>query len=505
VELELRDYQHQVVADIGAALAAGQRRLLLTAPTGAGKTVIAAELVRRALGNRSRVLFLARRRELIHQASKKFCDVGLDHGILLPGFPMRLYEPLQVASIATLHARAIRTNKIEFPPADMVVIDEAHHARTETYCAIVEAYPNAAIVGLTATPCREDGRGLGNVFQKLIECPPVHQLVKAGYLVGTVVYAPSTPDLRGVRVERGDYVESQLAQRMDNQKLVGDVVEQWLKLSERRRTVVFATGVKHSLHIRDEFRLAGVLAEHVDGATPTDERDAILRRLAAGDIDLVTNAMVLTEGWDSPDVSCLVLARPTRSLGLFRQMVGRVLRPAPGKTNALILDHAGASFTHGLVEDPIEWTLSEDHHAINATHATRGSSPEAPALTACPECHAVRHAGKPCGSCGWRPQEEAKSVIFADGELGRVERNRSVRVITYTAEEKARFYKQLLWIATERRYKPSLAAHKYKDKFGDWPATRPWEKPEPEVPDAAVRSWVRSRQIAYAKSMRKSA
>jgi DNA repair protein RadD len=228
-------------------------------------------------------------------------------------------------------------------PADIIVVDEAHHVRARTYMRILELYPNAIVIGLTATPVRGDGRGRGNVFEVPVECPSVAELIDAGYLVGTKVYAPSLPDLRGVRVERDDYVEAQLAQRMDNAKLVGDAVEHWLRFAERRQTVVFATTVAHSLHIRDEFRRAGVLAEHIDGTTPTEERDAILARLAAGQVEVVCNAMVLTEGWDQPSVSCLVLARPTKSLGLYRQMVGRALRPAPGKTDALILDHTASN------------------------------------------------------------------------------------------------------------------------------------------------------------------
>jgi superfamily II DNA or RNA helicase len=498
--IELRPYQRNVIARVDAAIAAGLRRILLVAPTGAGKTVIAAAIINAALVSVKRALFLAHRRELILQASRKLYGLGHDHGVLLPGYPTRLHEPLQIASIATLHARAVRSNLIELPEADLVVVDEAHHARARTYARIIDAYPNAVILGLTATPCRGDGRGLGSIFQCLVECPQVPELVAAGYLVPTKVYAPSVPDLRGVSVDRGDYVESELAQRMDSAKLVGDVIEHWLRLAERRQTVIFATGVGHSLHIRDEFRLAGVLAEHIDGSTPTGERDAILARLAAGKIEVVCNAMVLTEGWDQPSVSCLVLARPTKSLGLYRQMVGRVLRPAPDKSDALILDHAGATFEHGFAEDPIEWTLSEDKRATTKPHTPCEGSPTL-ALTTCPECSAVRFSGRPCPDCGWQTRRKAEAVKVIDGELGRVERDRGVRPNTWAPEAKEQFHRQLLWIAQERGYSPGWAAYKHKEKFGHWPAAKPWALPPPETPDEAVRSWVRSRQIAHAKAM----
>jgi DNA repair protein RadD len=495
--LSLRPYQAEVIAQFQAAIAAGKRRVLIVAPTGAGKTILAVAIILDALREHKRAQFLAHRRELIVQASRKLHEAGCDHGILLPGFTPRLYEPIQVSSIATLHARAIRTCCIELPEADLVIVDEAHHCRARTYTKLLDAYPNAVIVGLTATPCRGDGRGLGNVFEVMIECPSVGELIEGGFLVGTKVYAPYRPDLKGIKVERGDYVESQLATRMNTDRLVGDIVEHWFRLSERRQTVVFATGVAHSVHIRDEFRRAGVLAEHIDGSTPTDERDRILADLSAGRIELVSNAMVLTEGWDQPSVSCLVLARPTKSIGLFRQMIGRVLRPAPGKTEALILDHAGATFTHGFAEDPIHWELAEDRKAENKAHASRGTH-EAPSLTTCPECAAVRMEGKPCGACGWRPQSRAVPVVFAGGDLTKVERDRSVRAITYDLEYKDKFHRGLIWIAREKAYKPGWASYKYKTKFGEWP--RPLTPPVPEPPAPEVRSWVRSQDIAWARS-----
>ena len=202
-----------------------------------------------------------------------------------------------------------------------------------------------------------DGRGLGGIFDTIIEAPQVPDLIEQGYLVPTLCYAPVDPDLRGVKTQAGDYAVEQLERRMNTDQLVGDIVSHWYRLGQNRPTVVFAVGVAHSIHLRDEFLKSGVKAEHIDGDTPKDERDAILQRLAAGETTVVTNCMVLTEGWDCPEVGCTILARPTKSMGLFRQMVGRVLRPAPGKVNAIVLDHSGAVFRHGLPEDHVEWSF----------------------------------------------------------------------------------------------------------------------------------------------------
>jgi len=496
---QLRDYQIDVINSFNTEISTGKRRPLIVLPTGAGKTVLAAAIIKAWTDSGRRVLFLAHRRELIRQCSTKLHDAGVDHGILLPGYTPRPGEPVQVASIATIHARAIRGSSIILPPADIVILDEAHHCRARTYQKIIAAYPHAVILGLTATPCRGDGRGLGPTFDVLVSGPSIAELIALNYLVPTRVYAPNRPDLNGVRVERGDYAESQLAEVMNTSGLVGDIVEHWHKLAQRRPTVVFATGVAHSVNLRDQFRNSGVMAEHIDGSTPTEERDAILRRLAEGKVELVTNAMVLTEGWDSPSVSCLVLARPTKSMGLFRQMVGRVLRPAPGKADALILDHSGAVFIHGFVEDEVVWTLSEDQRAQNKAQAARADG-RAPRLTDCPECKAVRREGQPCPVCGWRPTTRPRAVDVADGELGRVDRDRRVAQQQYSAADMRRFHGMLAWIARDKKYSDGWTSHKYRERFGSWPAT----KTVPAIPpDDACRSWVKSRMIAYAKAMEK--
>jgi superfamily II DNA or RNA helicase len=239
------------------------------------------------------------------------------------------------------------------------------------------------------------------------------------------------------------------------------------------------------------------VAEHIDASTPAEERDAILDKLAAGTVEVVCNAMVLTEGWDCPEASCLVLARPTRHHGLWRQMVGRVLRDAVGRTDALILDHAGAVFEHGFVEEPVIWTLDQDKRAESPAQASRAQH-RAPALTTCPECTAVRRQGAPCPACGWRPQPKPHAVAVADGELGQVDRQRRVKAQEPTIADMVSFQRQLRWIERERGYRPGWTAHKFRERFGHWPASN---DVEPSPPDGATRAWVRSRQIAYAQAV----
>jgi DNA repair protein RadD len=491
---DLRDYQKEAIDRVDGD---PHRCILLVSPTGSGKTVIGTSIVKLYADAWRPSLFVVHRREIVMQTSRKLRELKISHGIIMAGEKERPLERVQVAAIQTLHARAIRSDRMAMPEADLLIIDEAHRACAETYRKVIDAYPKARILGLTATPCRGDGRGLGGIFDTMIELPQVPDLIEKGHLVGTCVYAPAGPDLKGVQVKMGDYVESQLADRMNTHKLVGDIVVHWLKHGERRKTVVFAVNVGHSVHIRDEFVRCGVSAEHIDGSTPKAERDETLARLARGDIDVVVNCMVLTEGWDMPDVGCCILARPTKQIGLYRQMLGRVLRPAPGKKDAIILDHSGAVFRLGFAEDRIEWTLDPDKGATNRTQAKREAS-RGDRIVECSMCGAMREGGKQCAHCGFQPSKKPVEFRTMEGELGLVDRNREAVALTYDPETRRAWQAMLIYIAQERGYKSGWAAHKYKEKFKEWPSR--FTVPQPIEPTREVRSWVRSRAIAFAKS-----
>lgn len=471
---ELRSYQHKLLEDIDNAFLAGYRRPLVVLPTGGGKTVIFSEAIRREFVAHRKSLTIAHRREIIGQTSNKLRAAGVVHGIIMAGVQPRPTLDVQVASVQTLFARGIRSDRMTMPPADLGIVDEAHHSPATTYRRILEAYPEARWLGFTATPQRGDGRGLGDFFDVLIEGPQVPELVELGFLVPTRVYAPFIPDLAGIKTIGGDWIASQLAERMDKTKLVGDIVEHWLKHGEDRTTVAFAASVAHSVHIRDAFRDAGIRAEHIDGSTPKDERDATLAQLASGEITVMANCQVLCEGWDLPEVACCILARPTKSMGLYRQMIGRTLRPAEAKTNAIILDHAGRVFRHGFAEDHVEWTLQPDTKAArNKTHEEQGDRFAGSRIVECTNCGAVRIAGEPCRQCGFMPETRPKHVIAADGELGLVDRERRVAPQDWPTEQRLFFFAQLYAFAKERAYKPGWAAVKYKEKFGNWP---PWPR-----------------------------
>jgi superfamily II DNA or RNA helicase len=350
--ITFRPYQEAAIQSARDRIARGVRRILLNSPTGSGKTVIAGGIVQRAVAKGRRVLFLAHRRELIDQTVNKLRDAGVhDFGVIMAGSGMINPDaPVQVASIQTLIRR-------EFPRADLVIIDECHRAASRSYLSVLANYPDAAVIGLSATPERLDGKGLDNIFSDMVAVATVPDLIEAGHLVKPVCYAGETADLSGVKIRRGDYDEHELASAMDKPKLTGDIVTNWLRIAKGRQTAVFAAGVEHAQHLTAEFFAAGIPAATVTGATPRAEREAIIADWRAGFVQVVVNVFVFVEGFDMPSMECVVLARPTKSVSLYLQAVGRVMRPFPGKDRAILIDHAGCWQMHGPPHIHREWAL----------------------------------------------------------------------------------------------------------------------------------------------------
>lgn len=387
----LRPYQLQAVADVEAALR-DHRSVVLSLPTGAGKTQVAADLIRRA--NRP-TLFVAHLRELIAQAAARLRSFDVPCGIIMGGHP-RTAEPVQVASIQSLARRPL-------PPTDLLVIDEAHRACSQTYRNLLNLLPSTPTVGLTATPFRLDGKGLRDIFAHLVTGPRSADLCAEGYLVPAAVLVPPGPDLRDVKIRAGEFAQDALAAAVNTSKLVGDVVTHFLRYA-RGPAIGFASGVDHSRALVAACCAAGIAAEHLDGGTDHDERAAVLARLRAGQTRLVFNADLFGEGFDLPTIETVVLARPTASLGLFLQQIGRGARPAPAKKNFVVLDHAGnyARFFDRLTP---RWFGTDV--AIDLVGVTLDGPPAKkpretdPAARRCPACFMLNppDAGT-CWSCG---------------------------------------------------------------------------------------------------------
>jgi superfamily II DNA or RNA helicase len=449
----LRPYQVEAVENIRAALRRGRRRVLLTLPTGAGKTLTAASMIAGALERGKRSLFVAHRKELIDQTVAAFARLGITSvGVIRASDRRRdSSQPIQVASVQTL----ARRKQDDF---DLVFVDEAHRSPARTYAEhVFERHKRAVIVGLSATPVRQDNKPLVAQFDELVVGARYSDLIAAGYLAAPLVYStPLLPDLGTVRTSGGDFNAEDLENAVNRGSLIGDLYTQWAK-HPPARTVAFAVSVAHSRAIVERFAAEGVRAEHLDGTTPEDERAAILARLASGATTLLSNVGVLCEGWDLPSCKRLIVARPTKSLGLYMQMAGRILRPHDGET-PIILDHGGNFDRHGAPHLDREWSLDAK------PRATPGVAPS----RVCPECFAhILASSKVCPLCGAeQPSAEKppapplpevdlalRALVAVDGLEGDAERLSSFRALYRTARARGWMFQAVL--------------HRYRELHGE--------------------------------------
>lgn len=351
--MTLRDYQVKVRDGVLQAHEDGFQAPLIWMPTGAGKGTTSTDMLRTVWECGNRAMFLVNRTEIVNDTSERLDKIGVDHGVIMSGHPRRNYAArIIVASKDTLQNRTL-------PPVDMLFVDEAHFAVSDVWRRLLNHYKRDGtfIVGMTATPVRLDGRGLGEFFDCMVKGPTVRELQAMGFLVPTRVFGAPAIDMKGVKKQGGDFSEKDLAIACDKPTLIGDIVDHWKRLAENRCTVVFAVNREHSEHICDRFKAEGIPAIAVDANTSRDDRKRVWAEMDADRIKVVCSVGIVSYGWDFPKVSVAVLARPTESLALHIQQVGRVLRPYPGKDHALVLDHAGNTLRHGFVEDDRDWSL----------------------------------------------------------------------------------------------------------------------------------------------------
>ena len=502
-EHPLRPYQAQAVHDIRASFASKNRRVLFQLATGGGKTRVLAEVVRLAREKRSKVVLLAPRRELVYQIRKALLREGVKAGVIMAGENPDIYADVHVCSFDTLHARAIQRDKIRMPDADLVIVDEAHLAVADGRQEILSHYSTQKQLLVTATPARGDGRGLCEIADDLVFGPSMKELIELGHLVQPRYFAPSEPDLSKVKKGKdGDYQEKALGNVMDDPKLIGDILDNWTRLASDRRTVVFCVNRKHSRHIAAEFVARGIRAEHLDGETPLDERAAILQRVENGQTQVLCNVYVASYGLDIPALDCAVLARPTKNITLYLQTVGRVLRAFPGKTDALIIDHAGAVEENGYAEDDHPWSLDGNEKIKDRIESQKKEGKE-PKEIRCPACGNVFRSSHICPACGYQcvPETEALPVWEADlVEMKRKETAAEKRNRTTSKEDKRHFYGELLHFANSKGKSEGWVAHTYKAAFGVWPNAH--KGTDPVAPTKKTLDYIRARQIAFAKGSR---
>ena len=493
-----RPYQDRIVLDVERELESNAR-VLFVMPTGSGKTLTSCLLIEKEFKQGGNCLFLAPRRELVYQTSAKLEELGVDHGLLMAGELMDLDKPVHVACVPTLFRRL--QSGMAAPKASLVVVDEAHASFSEMTRAILRNYLKDKIVGMTATPARADGRGLGQIYQAMVEGPSVADLMNDGYLVPVRYFAPSTADLTGVRTLAGDYQQNDLAAVMNDPKLVGDVVENWLRICPDRKTVVFAVDRGHAQALHQEFTSVGISSAYLDGKTPNDERAQILRDMRSGKTQVICSVDVLSYGWDEPSVSCGIIARPTKSIARYLQAAGRILRPWQDKEDAILIDHTGVIRRLGFIDDDQPWSLDgNETYAERKERACPESVEERLTELDCPNCKAIIRPQPTCPECGHNLRRvRAKRVEAIEAELAEIRRDREENMKPHEYLPREEWYAQVMGYAVEMGFKPGWAAHKYKEAFGVYPP-KTWV--EPVSPSLAVSGWCKHKIIKWARSQK---
>lgn len=463
----LRDYQADTIARCRSAFAAGHRRVVLQAGTGSGKTIMAAAIVQSAVARGKRVLFTTHRREIHAQTLDKLRLAGVDAAELTAG---KAVPDAQViaASQQTLARRTV-------PQVDLVIIDEAHSGIEQTK-RLMEELPNARFILLTATPARTDGQPLP---ADIIVCgPSVATLQDQGHLVPVRLYGVESPDLAGIPLARGDYSQGALQSAYRKTKLVGQIPENYKKLCTGRRTLLFASGIEHSIECRDALLAAGIRAAHVDGNTPEAERAKVWEQLRRHELDVVCNVGVAIEGLDIPEVSAVYLARATTSVTVYLQAIGRGMRPG-GHRDLVVVDAGANVWRHGLVTSEREWNLTE--------RVGNNRKGDANTLQHCPKCLAVFAPAVACPRCGdvapvqaRRPPRQVAGELkeITQAELDRREKDKSRKTPPRPCPAWAAAY-AATWRGLEAtRYRNGYALGN-GDRYSGWTAAMLWRQIRP--------------------------
>ena len=463
--MQPRDYQITAVDDLRQAYSSGKRRVILCAPTGSGKTIIACQILNGVLKRQKRAVFVASARELIWQCSDKLeqngIKAGLHQGILMSGQDEDKGAPIQVASLQTIYRRR---DKMIAPNADVVFHDEAHLCgKTREW--LLDHYRDAYHIGLTATPGRMKG-GLGDLWQEIIHVSSYSSLIHKGHLVPTRVFAPSMPDLNGCRInsKTGEYVlNDDLASRMQTETIIGDIWEHWNRLGETRQTIGFAVNVRHSKAMANMFQARGITAAHVDCETDPKVRDGIIEQYGQGNIQVLWNYSIVSLGLDVPKASCVICCRPTKSLIWWRQSMNRVQRPSLGKDDALLIDHTGSIYLHGLPDSDMEWKLDPSKKQIES----RLDSWKEKEQIVCSKCGYYRETGKSCPECGYQYVQRSKIIPQMPGSLLELSRKRLRKASKQHSHQKV--WMSCLGIAAYKGWTGHVAVWLYNKRTGQYP------------------------------------
>jgi len=496
--MQLRNYQVKAVEALRTSLKQGFKKPLLVLSTGAGKSMIFAEVISGVINKGKKVLWLINRRNLVYQMRETLKKhYAIDAGVVMSGVEGDETKAVQIGTLQT-YTRRIKLDSMSgthfFHDADIILLDEAQFCVSPQYKNLLEGYySDRIIIGCSASPARGDGRGLGEIFDTLVEVETMQNLIDQGYLVPFRYFAPVDIDLTNVKIQGGDYLIKDLDGKINKTKLIGDIVENYLKCGEGRPTLVYAVNVAHSKNLCEAFNKAGIKAEHLDAHSSDIERDVVFDNILRGETLVICNVGLYTYGLDIPMVSCIIIARPTKSLALYRQMGGRGGRPFKGKKDCIILDHANCIDEHGLLEWPIEWTLDGKEKAWKKV-----SREIVKKLVKCRSCHLVFEGSKICPDCGTEVESFGHKIATVEAELEELTDKKPKA----TMADKRRFFGMLRSYAKSKGYSEGFCAHKFKEKFKVWPNAV--SDAECIQPDQEFKNWITYQNIKWAKSQAKA-
>jgi superfamily II DNA or RNA helicase len=387
--------------------------VIIQSPTGSGKTVIGSTIAQSAASKGGGVIFTVHRDFLIDQTAQTFQAVGLDNfGIIAAGVTP---NPRPLAQIAAIDTLKNRLDKVAVPK--LLIVDEAHHSVAAGWAKVINHFKarGTKVLGLSATPIRLDGRGLGEHYDYMVKGPSVRWLIDNKFLCDYEAYVPSSIDLSGVHTRMGDFVKAEAEEVVDKPTITGDAIREYSAKAPGKRAVVFCISIAHSEHVCAQFNAAGIRAAHIDGTTPKDERKRILAAFRRGEILVLTSVDIFGEGFDLPAVEVAILLRPTQSLSLHLQQIGRALRMLAGKDRALILDHVGNLMRLGLPDSDFDWSLDG-----KKKRAKKPGEEPSVFVKQCESCYSVFWPPPQCPRCGHVHETQAREIEHVEGELQKI-------------------------------------------------------------------------------------
>lgn len=460
------------------------RRVLLVGPCGMGKTITSSFLMASAASKGKTSIFLADRRQLVYQKSETLRRCGVPHAVLMAGEQFH-HSQILVASKETYFARAVEKQYLARERRDLWIVDEAHAAMGGSWRDILSHQEDATLVGLTATPALANGKGLGDFWQEIVIAATYEELLAAGVLVPARCFQGISVDTRGLKKSDGDWSEKALSERWDSKELVGDILDGYRQWGDGRPFACFAQSVRHSIELCAQFNAAGISAIHVDADTPQDERQAAYEAVRRGEIKGLCNYGILTVGFDLPILGTGILAFATASLVKYLQVCGRIIRSAPGKRDAIIIDHGGNVRRHGWPTEDHAWSLDATGTTVTERDNEKAEAEQKPREPiCCPNCGAMRESGPQCAACGHRHKKSGEKIRTREGAIVEITARETKK--ERKAESDARIWAKCIAKATNCNGTIKMAAVLFQKQTGRWPkGMQPY--PQPHERDVKLR------------------